>query len=125
MACRSLPKKTGRELFDVWMPALAPSLKLWDFYQSGRISWKDFSHKYLKELHSTAAQDVIKPLALMSLRRPVVLICECVGSNEDLGCPALVLARALEECRKTGDFVLSFPIIWSRAGASSGAEGDK
>lgn len=117
MACRFVPKKTDRRLFDVWMPALAPSPGLWDFYQSGRISWKDFFRKYLKELHSTAAQDVIKPLALMSLRRPVVLICECAGPNEDCGCPAPVLAQALEECRKSGNFVLSFPIIWSRAGA--------
>lgn len=88
---------------DLWIPELAPSLSLMRGYRLGKISWEDLSFMYSCELQSPSAQDYLKPLALLSLRRKLVLLCDCADS---LTCPNLVLVSALEECRNQGNFAM-------------------
>lgn len=95
--------KRGR-LFDAWIPDLAPRAALMDRYQSGVLRWEEFSETYKMHLQSTDCQDLLKPLALLSLRRPVVLLCNCADERR---CPERTLAEALLECRRRGDFRLS------------------
>lgn len=49
--------------------------------------------------------DVLRPIALLSLRRAVVLLCDCPGPR----CRHLRLARALESCRGARAFLLEPP----------------
>ncbi|MBI2069640.1 MAG: DUF488 family protein [Elusimicrobia bacterium] len=90
--------------FDVWIPALAPSHRLWELYASKNVPWTEFSARYSQELNAPSTQDILKPLALLSFRRPVVLLCEC---SNHLRCPTAILAKALAQCRENGNFVLS------------------
>lgn len=91
-------------LFDAWIPDLAPRATLMDRVQSGVLGWEEFSKTYKMHLQSTDCQDILKPLALLSLRRPVVLLCNCADERY---CPERTLAEALLECQRKGDFRLS------------------
>ncbi|MBI4055360.1 MAG: DUF488 family protein [Elusimicrobia bacterium] len=108
---KPLKKSARKKLVDVWIPMLAPSHALGRQCQCGEIEWSEFASRYLRELHTPSSQDILKPLALLSFRRPIVLLCDC---PDHLRCPTAVLARALEECRRNGNFILSplekFPV---------------
>lgn len=105
----------GKKACDAWISSLAPSQPLWESYLSGACPWPAFVAGYRWELQGTAAQDTIKPLALLSLRRPVVLLCDCSCGSL---CPTQVLAEVLAECRRSGRFVLSFCGPETAAGAA-------
>lgn len=105
LAARESPVLKMRKKFvDTWIPALAPSLPLWKNYRRKNLPWEEFNLRYLCELHSPCSQDLIKPLALLSLRKTVVLLCDC---EDHLHCPTTTLAYAMEECRKNGNFVMT------------------
>ena len=89
---------------DLWIPELAPRITLLSGFKRGRVGWKEFRESYAAQLRSPDKQDLLKPLALMSLRRNVDLLCGCPSGKF---CPNTVLADALLECRKAGDFALS------------------
>ncbi|HVE13429.1 MAG TPA: DUF488 family protein, partial [Elusimicrobiota bacterium] len=90
-------RKRGSQAADAWAPQLAPSLGLLRSLRSGAALWEALLAAYEEELRGAAAQDVLKPLALLSRRKALTLLCDC---PEDARCLHLVLARALEECRR-------------------------
>lgn len=98
--------RSRHKIYDAWVPGLSPSHTIRRRFESGIISWNEFVAAYLRELRSAVAQNRLKPLALLSLRRVVVLLCDCDRKKH---CPTEILARAFEECRKSKHFVLSFP----------------
>lgn len=102
---RKRPQKSffGKSL-DVWIPQLAPSDSLWENYSKGKIEWEEFTSNYKRELHSLNSQDLLKPLALLSFRRSVVLLCDCMDPSH---CPETIVAQSLEQCRKNGNFVVN------------------
>jgi uncharacterized protein YeaO (DUF488 family) len=117
-------RKESRKRIDSWVPVLAPSHILLDEYNRSALPWEQFSERYLSELRSPLSQDLLKPFALLSLRQSVVLLCDC---GEPERCPTRVLARAMEECRDRGVFILeayskgngmqSFPVHSARGTA--------
>ncbi|GEM_PF-3830788 len=93
-----------KKLVDAWIPELAPSRGLWNKYWADQMSWKMFVTGYLKELNSNKSQDLLKPLALLSLRQPVILLCDCLDPAH---CPMTVLAKSLGACQRGGNFVMT------------------
>ena len=83
---------------------MAPSLQLGAQFRKGNINGDAFEKLYAAELRAPKKQNLIKPLALLSLRRRLVLLC---GSSCESRCANRVLLEALEECRKGGVFHLS------------------
>ncbi|MBI4063879.1 MAG: DUF488 family protein [Elusimicrobia bacterium] len=105
LASWQYPEKfRAKHTVDAWIPALAPSHILRRWLAAGVISWSEFSRRYRRELGSPSSQDLLKPIALLSRRRAVVLLCDCRGAGR---CPAQILSQALEDCRQKGSFVLT------------------
>ena len=101
-----LPKyaiKKGK--VDLWIPELAPRLTLAHELRKGAVTWHAFKRMYALELRSSGKQNLLKPLALLSFRRNLVLLCGC---PDGAPCPNVVLAKAILECRKAGNFRISF-----------------
>ena len=104
--------KTLRAM-DAWIPGLAPSYVLRKRLSLGLLTQKEFQTAYEKELRSSYALNLMKPLALLSLRRKLVLLCDCNSKSISTSeCPSYVLAKALSSLRKKRDFSLrdSFPV---------------
>ena len=94
-----------RHKIDAWMPELAPSLQLGSQFRKGNINSEAFNKLYASELRSPRKQNLIKPLALLSLRKHLVLLCDSICGRH---CPNRVLLQALEACRKSGVFHLNY-----------------
>ena len=60
-----------------------------------------FEKMYASELRAPGKQNLIRSLALLSLRRKLVILCACPDEHT---CRNNALAQALEECRRTGVF---------------------
>lgn len=86
---------------DLWIPELAPSIGLAASYRKRRIGWKEYSERYRWELRTPWSQDFLRPLALLSLRKKLVLLCGCENEGP---CPDRILAEVLSECRRKRDF---------------------
>ena len=63
-------------------------------YRLGKIEWEELLDRYDSELHSLVMQNFVKPLALLSLRKNIVLLCDCHNRKK---CPDRILAKALQE----------------------------
>lgn len=106
LASRKKPTISAAKIFfDAWIPELGPSERLWKSYRGNTVAWPEFKSSYLRELNSPESQNLLKPIALLSLRKPLVFVCDC---EDHWRCPTTVLAQALEERRESGDFVLDF-----------------
>ncbi len=111
----SWKRPSGKVLsaMDAWIPGLAPSYVLRKRLTLGLLTQKEFQAAYEKELRSSYALNLMKPLALLSLRRKLVLLCDCNSKVlSTSGCPSYVLAKVLSSLRKKRDFSLQnlFPI---------------
>ncbi len=98
---------------DAWIPGLAPSYVLRKRLGLGLLTQKEFQAAYEKELRSNYALNLMKPLALLSLRRKLVLLCDCdLEASPPHHCPSFVLAKVLSSLRKKRDFSLQslFPV---------------
>lgn len=113
------PKGKVKKSVDAWVPALAPSHALRRRYDCGIISWPEFATSYLKELRSPSAQDFLKPLALLSLRRKVVFLCDCAKPGP---CPTRILTRVFMECRRRRDFSLVPPAQREKVSCRTGGK---
>lgn len=100
------PKVLNQKCVDAWVPGLAPSHIIRERYEDGVVSWKEFAQMYQNELRAPSCQNFLKPLALLSQRRKVILLCDC--PKESSRCPTKILTQAAEECRKKKDFILEF-----------------
>lgn len=87
----------------MWFPEIAPSPSLSRKYRRNKISWDDLALNYKRELKSAAAAELLKPLALLSLRKQLVLLCDCKAK---IRCPNRILAACLNELRENNDFVM-------------------
>ncbi len=100
---------------DAWIPGLAPSYVLRKRLSLGLLTQKEFQTAYEKELRSSYALNLMKPLALLSLRRKLVLLCDCNSksiSTSERPSHVYVLAKVLSSLRKKRDFSLqdAFPV---------------
>lgn len=90
LATRYIPRGCPRTRYDVWMANLGPSERLLKRYQAGRISWEDFSARYLEELYSESSVDrgnprikntgqkfTLRLIKRLAKKQPVTLMCNC------------------------------------------------
>ena len=102
-------KRPGREgLAEAWIPELAPGHVLRRRRAAGVLSWKAYLKGYREELRSPSSQDLLKPLSLLSVRRSLVVLCDCAERRR---CCHRSLAEALKGCRERKRFALSFKPI--------------
>jgi len=101
-AARYLPRGVRRtdyarlDLFDVWLPGVAPSRELIRWLKSREWSpgtAKTFFARYEREMHaSTDARQTIKLLAAMANHMPIAIGCYCEDEHR---CHRSVLVRLI------------------------------
>ncbi len=101
---------------DAWIPGLSPSYVLRKRLELGILTQKEFQAAYEKELNSDYALNLMKPLALLSLRRKLVLLCDCDSKTASASCPSYVLARVLSSLRKKRNFSLQNSLLPQKIG---------
>lgn len=76
---RGVPKSeySKRNLFDVWLPLVAPSQELLNAFRSGKKSPEQFFRAYRTEMKQPAARHTIELLAALSQRTPIAIGCYC------------------------------------------------
>jgi uncharacterized protein YeaO (DUF488 family) len=94
--------------FDVWMANLGPSEGLRDAILSGSTSWREFSHRYVKELGESGGVDArnkriknhgqkftLRLLQHLAEKQTVTLLCHC--AEEEAHCHRHLLKALLEK----------------------------
>src|SRR5262245_13924304 len=76
---RGVPKReyAKRDLFDVWLPLVAPSRELLKSYNSGKKSAAQFFRAYKSEMKGPTARHTIELLATIARRTPIAIGCYC------------------------------------------------
>jgi len=81
---RGVPKReyAKRDLFDVWLPLVAPSRELLKAYTSGRKSAAQFFRAYKAEMKQPAARHTIELLAAIARHTPIAVGCYCEDESQ-------------------------------------------
>ena len=100
---RGLPK----DRYDIWMPNLGPSEQLRDAILAGKITWSEYSRRYLAELRESGELDrrnkriknhgqkfTLRLLQHLAKTRTVTLLCHC--AEEEKHCHRHLLKAVLE-----------------------------
>jgi uncharacterized protein YeaO (DUF488 family) len=103
---RGLPSSA----YDVWMANLGPSEQLLRAYLGGKVSWAEYTKRYLAELFETGGVDArnvtiknhgqkftLRLLRELALHEPVTLLCHC--AEDEMRCHRHVLERLLRSKR--------------------------
>ncbi len=93
--------------YDVWMANLGPSEQLLDAILSGKITWAEYSRRYLKELREGGAIDTrnrwiknhgqkftLRLLQHLAARGTVTLLCHC--AEDEPHCHRHLLKKLLD-----------------------------
>lgn len=99
----------SRGYFDVWLPALAPSSQLAAAYRTGKLTCRQFFHRYRTEMRAPEKRQVIQLMAAAALAQLVHLGCVCADATK---CHRSVLKELIETATadlpkrtgKTGEF---------------------
>jgi uncharacterized protein YeaO (DUF488 family) len=94
-------ERKKRDLYDVWLPLLAPSPELlaWakkqGFPQADNVkAWAGFSQRYGKEMSASAEKrEAVKMVALLAKRTEVSIGCYCADESH---CHRSVLKKLIE-----------------------------
>ena len=108
LAARGRGRGLPSDRFDVWMANLGPSEELRDAILAGRISWRVYSRRYLKELREPGGVDArnkriknhgqkftLRLLQHLAKRETVTLLCHC--AEEEKHCHRHLLKALLEK----------------------------
>jgi uncharacterized protein YeaO (DUF488 family) len=108
LAARGRGRGLPSNRFDVWMANLGPSEKLRDAILGGKISWSEYSRRYLKELLEPGGVDVrneriknhgqkftLRLLQHLARTQPVTLLCHC--AEDEPHCHRHLLKALLEK----------------------------
>ncbi len=108
LAARGRGRGLPADRFDVWMANLWPSEGLRDAILSGKISWREFSHRYVKELGESGGVDArnkriknhgqkftLRLLQHLAETQTVTLLCHC--AEEEAHCHRHLLKATLEK----------------------------
>ena len=108
LAARGRGRGLPANRFDVWMANLGPSEELRDAILAGKISWSEYSRRYLKELRETGGMDVrnrriknhgqkftLRLLQHLAKKETVTLLCHC--AEEEKHCHRHLLKALLEK----------------------------
>jgi len=76
---QGVPKReyAKRDLFDAWLPLVAPSRELLKSYKDGKKSSAQFFRAYKTEMKESAARHTIEFLAAVSRETPIAIGCYC------------------------------------------------
>lgn len=93
---RGVPKSKYRErdLFDLWLPILAPSRELLKAFRDGKVSQVRFFQRYRNEMTQTDPRQVIELLAAMASTTPLSVACYC---DDESRCHRSVLGALIRE----------------------------
>lgn len=91
---RGVPKReyAKRDLFDVWLPLVAPSRELLKTYTTGKKSAGQFFRAYRTEMKEPVARHTIELLAALAKRTPVAIGCYC---EDESRCHRSVLIKLI------------------------------
>ena len=87
----------ARDFYDVWLPELAPSSKLFSSIKSRPLTdanWRTFSRRFVAEMGKPEARRLIDLLAALSVSTDFSLGCYC---EDESRCHRSLLRRLLEE----------------------------
>jgi uncharacterized protein YeaO (DUF488 family) len=72
-----------KNIFDVWLPTLAPSQKLLRHFKrfDSLQQWTTFDRRYRNEMKRTNPRQVIRTLAKLAKKTPLAIGCYCGGSR--------------------------------------------
>ncbi len=97
----SVAERKKRDLFDVWLPLLAPSAALFRSVTPGHFddkSWARFAARYRKEMQGTVEKrEALKLVALLARAGEVSLGCYCADESR---CHRSLLKALVEETAK-------------------------
>lgn len=107
LAARGRGRGLPSDRFDVWMANLGPSEELRDAMLSGKITWPEYSRRYLAELRETGGVDArnrqirnhgqkftLRLLQHLARKGTVTLLCHC--AEEEPHCHRHLLKKVLE-----------------------------
>jgi uncharacterized protein YeaO (DUF488 family) len=87
-----------RDFFDVWLPELAPSSALFNFFRAGDVSdpkrWATFTKRYEGEMRKPSQQHLLALLAGMSHDSNLAVGCYC---EDETHCHRSLLRKLLAE----------------------------
>jgi uncharacterized protein YeaO (DUF488 family) len=94
-------ERKKRDLYDIWLPLLAPSAELlaWakkhGFPQADNVTaWKKFSERFAKEMSSSAEKrEALKMVAALAKRTDISVGCYCADESH---CHRSVLKKLIE-----------------------------
>ena len=101
---RGMPK----DRYDVWMANLGPSERLLRAYQSGEVSWPEYTRRYKSEIGGESSpfdernrtiknlgqKFTLRLLRHLAERETVTLLCHC--DEEEMHCHRHLLKRLIE-----------------------------
>jgi uncharacterized protein YeaO (DUF488 family) len=89
---RGVPKReySQRDLFDVWLPLVAPSRELLKAYNAGKL----FFAKYRTEMKQPEARHTIELLAAIAREMPIAVGCYC---EDETRCHRSVLIKLIRD----------------------------
>jgi len=96
---RGVPKQeyATRDFYDVWVPELAPSAKLFSWIKSRPLTdatWRTFSRRYVAELQHPEARHLIGLLSALSHGTNLSVGCYCEDASR---CHRSLLRKVLLE----------------------------
>ena len=96
---RGVPKReyAKRDLFDVWLPLVAPSRELLKAFTSGKKSLEQFFRAYRAEMKEPAARHTIELLAALARQTPIAIGCYC---EDESRCHRSVLIKLIRAAAK-------------------------
>lgn len=108
LAARGRGRGLPKDRFDVWMANLGPSEALRDAILGGKISWAEYSRRYLKELLEAGGVDArneriknlgqkftLRLLQHLAEKQTITLLCHC--AEEERHCHRHLLKALLEK----------------------------
>jgi uncharacterized protein YeaO (DUF488 family) len=108
LAARGRGRGLPSDRFDVWLANLGPSEELRDAILAGRISWREYSRRYLDELREPGGADArnqriknhgqkftLRLLQHLAKRQTVTLLCHC--AEDEKHCHRHLLKALLEK----------------------------
>jgi uncharacterized protein YeaO (DUF488 family) len=108
LAARGRGRGLPADRFDVWMANLGPSEQLRDAILAGKISWKEYSRRYVEELLEDGGVDArneriknhgqkftLRLLQHLAKKQTVTLLCHC--AEEEQHCHRHLLKAVLEK----------------------------
>jgi uncharacterized protein YeaO (DUF488 family) len=86
-----------RNYFDLWLPELAPSAKLFSWARAGELThprWTRYAQAYRREMQHPSAQRLLTLLALLSRNTNFSVGCYCAREDR---CHRAILRKLLAE----------------------------